>query len=99
MYGNTAIFFPPCIQRENFSGTNTDGSFSTAVSNLFLSPSKKIPQLQIVVVVLLFYVHGKHLRSCRDGQLQIVNNLGRISFYIESGTLRVLTRIASLRQF
>ena len=23
----------------------------------------------IVVVVLLFYVHGKHLRSCRDGQL------------------------------
>ena len=21
-----------------------------------------------VVVVLLFYVHGKHLRSCRDGQ-------------------------------
>ena len=23
----------------------------------------------IGVVVLLFYVHGKHLRSCRDGQL------------------------------
>ena len=23
----------------------------------------------IVVIVLLFYVHGKHLRSCRDGQL------------------------------
>ena len=22
-----------------------------------------------VVVVLLFYVHGKHLRSCRDGHL------------------------------
>ena len=22
-----------------------------------------------VVVVLLFYVHGKHLRLCRDGQL------------------------------
>ena len=21
-----------------------------------------------VVVALLFYVHGKHLRSCRDGQ-------------------------------
>ena len=21
------------------------------------------------VFVLLFYVHGKHLRSCRDGQL------------------------------
>ena len=25
--------------------------------------------LLIVVVYLLFYVHGKHLRSCRDGQL------------------------------
>ena len=23
----------------------------------------------IVIVDLLFYVHGKHLRSCRDGQL------------------------------
>ena len=23
----------------------------------------------VVVVVLLFYVHGKHLRPCRDGQL------------------------------
>ena len=23
----------------------------------------------VVVVGLLFYVHGKHLRSCRDGQL------------------------------
>ena len=25
--------------------------------------------LVVVVVVLLFYLHGKHLRSCRDGQL------------------------------
>ena len=23
----------------------------------------------LVVVVFLFYIHGKHLRSCRDGQL------------------------------
>ena len=23
----------------------------------------------VVVVELLFYVHGKHLRPCRDGQL------------------------------
>ena len=27
------------------------------------------PWLFVVVVMLLFYVHGKHLRSCRDGQL------------------------------
>ena len=26
-------------------------------------------RLVVVVVVLLFYVHSKHLRSCRDGQL------------------------------
>ena len=26
-------------------------------------------KIVVVVVVLLFYVHGKHLRSCRDGQL------------------------------
>ena len=25
--------------------------------------------LVVVVIALLFYVHGKHLRSCRDGQL------------------------------
>ena len=25
--------------------------------------------LKVVVVALLFNVHGKHLRSCRDGQL------------------------------
>ena len=24
---------------------------------------------EVVVVVLLFYVQGKHLRSCQDGQL------------------------------
>ena len=23
----------------------------------------------VVVVALLFYIHGKHLRPCRDGQL------------------------------
>ena len=28
-----------------------------------------IRALRFVVVALLFYVHGKHLRSCRDGQL------------------------------
>ena len=25
--------------------------------------------VKVVVVALLFYVHGKHLRSCREGQL------------------------------
>ena len=36
----------------------------------FLEHSVKyIGSHNVVVVALLFYVHGKHLRSCRDGQL------------------------------
>ena len=31
----------------NFNGSNTDGSFTTAVSNSFLSPLEKNPKLQI----------------------------------------------------
>ena len=31
--------------------------------------AKAIGKVCCIVVVLLFYVHGKHLRSCRDGQL------------------------------
>ena len=31
--------------------------------------STSVNRMLVVVVVLLFYVHGKHLRSCRDGQL------------------------------
>ena len=34
-----------------------------------MAKTDKGPPLVVVVVVLLFYVHGKHLRSCRDGQL------------------------------
>ena len=30
---------------------------------------RDIKRYMCVVVALLFYVHGKHLRSCRDGQL------------------------------
>ena len=42
----------------------------------FCTLRKTIPELSLRkvriganAVVLLFYVHGKHLRSCRDGQL------------------------------
>ena len=31
--------------QQNFSGLNTDGSFTTAVSNLCLSPLEKVPWL------------------------------------------------------
>ena len=32
----------------NFSGSNTDGSFTTAVSNSILDPLEQSPQLQII---------------------------------------------------
>ena len=32
-------------------------------------PVLHIATIEFVVVARLFYVHGKHLRSCRDGQL------------------------------
>ena len=36
----------------------------------FCSRSKQhLGFVVVVVVVLLFYVHGKHLKSCQDGQL------------------------------
>ena len=34
-----------------------------------LTYSRKIWGYSFWLVVLVFYVHGKHLRSCRDGQL------------------------------
>ena len=40
------------------NGSNTDGSFTTAVSNSFLSPLEKIPWLQIWdnLVCFCFYI-------------------------------------------
>ena len=38
----------------------------------FIAETRKLELLKsdvVVVVVLLFYIHGIHLRSCRDGQL------------------------------
>ena len=37
-------------------------------SLVYLSPLLSRSDI-VVVVASLFYVHGKHLRSCRDGQL------------------------------
>ena len=53
--------------------TRRTGLARLAIPTLFLvSPdktSKDTNMVVVVVVALLFYVHGKHLRSCRDGQL------------------------------
>ena len=39
---------------------------------------KAVSKMINVVVVLLFNVRGKHLRSCRDGQLTLSHFLGRL---------------------
>ena len=36
---------------------------------IFLDNGYTFMGFAVVVVALLFYVHGKHLKSCRDGQL------------------------------
>ena len=59
--------------------------YSIIISIRRFCPSKTVPDMSellqegkadihmtnlvVVVVDLLFYVHGKHIRSCRDGQL------------------------------
>ena len=42
-------------------------SFEAFVGVLWGSSHRMV--IFFFVVALLFYVHGKHLRSCRDGQL------------------------------
>ena len=37
--------------------------------NCDLTKSSFLEPKLVAFVALLFYVHGKHLRSCRDGQL------------------------------
>ena len=45
--------------------TSNDNTYLTHV----ISPRMRQKSHVAVVVVLLFYLNGKHLRSCRDGQL------------------------------
>ena len=55
----------------NFSEISIILSSADTVSsiNLILNiPGCFLYEGFVVVVVLLFYVHSKHLRSCRDGQ-------------------------------
>ena len=46
--------------QENFSGSNTDGSFTTAVSNSFLSPKEKSLgcRFGIIQCDFLFYIEN-----------------------------------------
>ena len=45
------------------------GSADSTGRQIDITPVILLTFFFVVVVALLFYVHGKHLRSCRDGQL------------------------------
>ena len=69
----------PEIKKGNNSANNVSGvtSFNLCKMAGHALHSTKFREIilkgiKVIVgwlVVLLFYVHGKHLRSCRDGQL------------------------------
>ena len=53
-----------------FSGfRHQSGSLNSLVKAKFRNIAHESSLVVVVVVALLIYVHGKHLRSCRDGQL------------------------------
>ena len=41
--------------KPNFGGSNTDGSFTTAVSNLFLNPLERIPNYKFRIIWVFFF--------------------------------------------
>ena len=47
----------PWLIQQNFNGSNTDGLFTIAVSNSFLSPLENIQQLQLWDNLVFFFFH------------------------------------------
>ena len=64
-----SAIFSPLFQRFTYKfPQNAIHSFlGVIVCNKYLFSAAS--QFVVIVVELLFYVHGKHLRSCPDGQL------------------------------
>ena len=61
---NTGLHYPEVIEgseQENLKGLETG-------PKCLVRKDRNLTE-HFVVVVLLFYDYGKHLRSCRDGQL------------------------------
>ena len=47
VFSSSVVFISALEIQKNFSGSNTDGSFTTAVSNSFLSPKEKTHPMQV----------------------------------------------------
>ena len=58
-----------CLRKNFYRYIGISVILSPIAGFLSLVRVTQFSQFVVVVVVLLFYVHGKHLRSCRDGQL------------------------------
>ena len=57
-----------CLQSFIYTANEQDQLLQLCTASIVWSDAVARPA-RFVVVVLLFYVLGKHLRSCRDGQL------------------------------
>ena len=60
--------YAPLFPREGESSLSISGIELIMICSIKTNYAAQLNS-QVVVVKLLFYVHGKHLRSCRDGQL------------------------------
>ena len=49
--------FLTCMLQLSFNGSNTDGSFTTAVSNSFLSPLEKANSCRFGIIKNVFLIH------------------------------------------
>ena len=53
----------------NADDRNADDQTHPDIATCDIEEPQQKYRLEFIIVALLFYVHGKHLRSCRDGQL------------------------------
>ena len=61
---------PSSMSSTSSTGSSSSNMSTTLHNHLSLNNNFSFVHYNVLVVVaLLFYVHGKHLRSCRDGQL------------------------------
>ena len=65
------LFLSPSVDYSNdtLQTLNMGRIVSVSSSMYGFSPYFCFIVVAVIVVALLFYVDGKHLRSCRDGQL------------------------------
>ena len=57
------------VNRAEHRCRRTVNAYVTRTTTVEVRYKHSFDSQKAIIVALLFYVHGKHLRSCRDGQL------------------------------